>query len=436
MTLKEARNTLAAKQKAQADLILESKGGDPSADMDMDNIKSIEGDRSVKMNEIRKRNEEMTAISKEIEELAAVEELAVQTSLDEKKTEKNLSEGKVEVKTNKPEKKKAFAQALLDTPEWKEFASDRTGTVKHKMTLDCDIPNMKAVFGTDDETPYPDGFTPEHLRIPGLIVPAAYQDPRFIDLIPTRNVPTNDFKYMEQTTRNVRAGTGSVGAKERNEGASYQEAAIEYTERTKHVRSVGHILPVTDEVLEDVTFMEGLLRTEMLAGVREQVSYQLIHGTGAVPQIEGLDATTSTHSSSVAKGSADLYLAIHREIGWIRDNAFAAATNIVMEGADWDPIRLTTANGVYVFGNPSEFGIQRLWGLPVMITNELTAKTAWVGAFTERYIFMGIRRGVTVELGFTGDNFGEGKTSIRAGMRVGLAVTRANCFRKITATRA
>ena len=89
---------------------------------------------------------------------------------------------------------------------------------------------------------------------------------------------------------------------------------------------------------------------------------------------------------------------------------------------------LQTSDGIYIWGNPAEAGPERLWGLPVVQADSLDENTGIVGSFEAAWIQLLARRGLIVEMGFTGSQFVEGKQTIRASMRTVLVIYRAPAF--------
>ncbi len=86
------------------------------------------------------------------------------------------------------------------------------------------------------------------------------------------------------------------------------------------------------------------------------------------------------------------------------------------------------ADGIYLWGNPSDAGTMRMWGLPVVSNESLTVGTALVGSFLLPWITLFERRGIVVERGFVGTNFTDGMQTIRASGRWAVAVYRPPAF--------
>ncbi|KKK98624.1 hypothetical protein LCGC14_2640920, partial [marine sediment metagenome] len=87
---------------------------------------------------------------------------------------------------------------------------------------------------------------------------------------------------------------------------------------------------------------------------------------------------------------------------------------------------------IYIWGNPSEAGPERIWGLPVVQNESLTENTGLVGSFEPAWISLFERRGVVIERGFVGTQFTEGKQTIRGSMRAALVVFRPAAFATVT----
>jgi HK97 family phage major capsid protein len=106
---------------------------------------------------------------------------------------------------------------------------------------------------------------------------------------------------------------------------------------------------------------------------------------------------------------------------------------VVIHPNDWQDIRLLrTADGIYIWGNPSETGVDRIWGLPVRKTTGITENTALVGAFRP---FAEVRRraGITVTISTEHSTFFvENKVMIQVEERLGLAVYRESAFCTVT----
>src|SRR3546814_20759384 len=100
-----------------------------------------------------------------------------------------------------------------------------------------------------------------------------------------------------------------------------------------------------------------------------------------------------------------------------------------MHPLDWEGVRLLrTADGIYVFGSPSEAGPDRLWGLPVAQNSADDQGTGYTGSFQQAWISLVERRGIDVQIGYVNDQFKKGQRTVRGDVRVALVVFRPPAF--------
>ena len=106
---------------------------------------------------------------------------------------------------------------------------------------------------------------------------------------------------------------------------------------------------------------------------------------------------------------------------------------VVLHPNDWQDIRLLrTADGIYIWGNPSEAGPERIWGLTVIQTDAETENTGLVGDF-QNHIQLFERMGIEVKISDSHSTyFTEGKLAVKASFRVALPVYRPAAFCTVT----
>jgi HK97 family phage major capsid protein len=107
------------------------------------------------------------------------------------------------------------------------------------------------------------GFAPRPPRIAD-VVPFAVRPIQILDLIPIEATTNPTIIFMEKTTY-------TISAAELAEGGTYPESTYVWTERTSPVRKIADSIPVTDEQLDDVDQMAGLLDTDLRFGVQQKL---------------------------------------------------------------------------------------------------------------------------------------------------------------------
>jgi HK97 family phage major capsid protein len=104
-----------------------------------------------------------------------------------------------------------------------------------------------------------------------------------------------------------------------------------------------------------------------------------------------------------------------------------APNAIILNPADWGAIeraKVGTSDARYVVGNPTGVMGATLWGLPVVVTNNLASGKLIVGAMDIAFQVWD-RQGVTVEMSeYDSDNFQKNLLTLRAEARMALAAYR------------
>jgi HK97 family phage major capsid protein len=409
--LVEARAKLAAKQ-----LELKKVWEEAGEDRDLSKVVCLGAtlDQKGKIEAIESRNNELNDLFADVERWGSVEK----AEMDQKRRQMLIDSGEpsedLPVPTPTQQRRegvKSLGQQIMALEGFKD-------AFKHKHMGPWEMADfeMKTVLSTTA------GWAPESLRI-NRVAEYAAQNPRVIDLVPVTQTGMAAVKYMEETTQ-----TNSAAA--RAEAGAYGEAALAYTERTVPVENISVVLPVTDQQLEDVDRIQSWIDARLRLFINRKLDYYLVNGSGVSPQIFGYLAATNLQTEAVGVNATPT--AAYNAITKVRAVGFAEPSGFIMHPNDWrDIATLQDVNGRYIFGEPGSVIPQRMWGLPIALTTEMTENTGLVGAFTDHSELV-VRKGITVEIGYNQDDFTKGKKSIRAEMRAALVIYRGLAFCQIT----
>ena len=422
MTLKELRAKLDAKRDQLREVFKQTKATDDGeetydfqkAEADWLGEDTLKLEGNAKSMRVCELVQQRTAELDELQDELTSRESAEQSAKDLQKRDKTPVTRPGQT-GGKEERVKTFGELITEHEVYKQWREkDRGGVIE---LPDMGMRDLKTLFQTTA------GWAPESTRI-GIVVPAVTRPLQVTDIVPTGRTGQANVVYMEETTR-------THAAAEKAEGAAYAESEFALTEKTSAVRKITDSVPVTDEQLEDVAMVGSYLEGRLNFGIQQRADTQIIAGDGTPPNLEGILNVSGIQT--LAKGAEPVPDTIFTMGKNIRVVGRAIPTHVLLHPDDWTPIRLLrTADGVYIWGNPSESGPERIWGWPVVQNESLSVGTGLVGSFMLAWITAFERRGILIERGFSGTQFVEGKQTIRASMRMALVVYRPVAFGTVT----
>ncbi|MFG1776620.1 phage major capsid protein [Micromonospora sp. NPDC049048] len=404
--LKEAQEKLDAKNK-ELFAVLDEAG----PDYDMKLVKSVQGDTAAKVAWIQAKNAEIDEIGKEVEGYRQVAKAAARRGAAGKEggSEPDGTKGRRHGNADVSELPASFGELFVKS---KAFTA-RQGQSGPEATLDLDLKTLMQTSA---------GWLPETTRT-GRIVDFATRPIQVLDFIPTTNTGQAAVVYMEETTF-------TNNAAETAEAGTYAESALALTEMSSPVRKIATFIPITDEQMEDVDQARGYVDNRLRFMLRQRMDSQVLVGNGTAPNLRGLNNIVGIQTQ--AKGTDPTPDAFYKAMTKIRVTGRAIPDLHVMHPNDWMDIRLLrTADGVYIWGNPSEAGPERLWGLPVAQSDAQTENTGLTldTSFTE----LSMRRGIVVQVSNShGTYFVEGKQAVRADVRAAFIVYRPGAVCTVT----
>jgi len=374
-----------------------------------------------------KMNEEAKTLADEVREQQIFEK-------DMKANEEAIETGKtvasLPIHEEQKEMPKGLGEQVRESRAYKSFMEDGqlniTSEVKYNPILES-----KTLL---TETGYPPAVTRND-----LIVPTALRNPNsVIDLFSVIPTDTYQYKYLEETTF-----TNNATAKA--EGTALGENALAFTERTEEIRKIGAFIPVTEELLADVSAVQGYLDSRLQTMVRLAVSDQMIGGSGSGANLTGIlnKSGINTFDFSSFSGNLKRIGQVYEAITEIQKDSFLTPDAIIMHPSDWYQL-VTEVNAVTTSGslNPlfvgaGQFGggvAPTLWGLPVVLSTEAGAGTVIVGVFGGgQAIHIVARQGMEVAMSDShDDNFVKDIVVMKATVRMGMPIYRASAFCTIT----
>jgi HK97 family phage major capsid protein len=388
--------------------------------VDMNKVTIIYGDSDAKIAEIQRRKKEIDALGQQKDRLALVESIGqnnamIRADLREPAVKPQFpGNGGSGFAAPKHFEAHHLKQLLHENKGYRDF---RDG-IRKETTIDMPAVDFKTLITLTTANAQADRRGNINM---------ALEERTAGDLMLQGQTDNNTVEYYEETTVTNNAGTIA-------EGGSKVESALAWTLRTESVRKIATWIPATDEALADVSWLESQIRGRLSFMVQRTEEAQLLTGDGTPPNIRGIVNRVGVQTQ--AKGADPTPDAIYKAMQKIRGaggSGFAEPSAVVLHPNDWTDIKLLrTADGIYIWGNPSDEGPDRIWGLPVRQTTAMTENTGLVGAFRP-YAEVLRRSGIQITLSTEhASYFIENKVAILAESRLALAVYRPTAFCLVT----
>ena len=385
-----------------------------------------------KLEEWGNRNEKMSELVSKIKEAKKFE-------AEKADMEAELEKGKaVEPKaihSEKVDEPTTLGDELLNSKAYQSFMKDGQKNITSELKFNPRV-ELKTTL---TETGYPPAVTRSD-----LVVPTATRDPQTVlDLIDTITTDTFQYKYLEESTF---TNNSSATA----EGSALGENALAFTEKTENIRKIGAFLPVTEELLADVSAVQGYLDSRLRTMVNLAVSDQIMAGSGVAPNLTGILNVTGINTFAYGGYSGGLKRIgqIYEAITEIQKDSFLTPDAIIMHPSDWYQVVTEVADTSGTSGagftqtqplfiGAGQFGGavgQSLWGLPVVLDTTRPAGTAVVGVFGGgQAIHIVARQGTEIAMSDSHDaNFTKDIIVMKATVRLGIPVYRPTAFCTIT----
>lgn len=240
------------------------------------------------------------------------------------------------------------------------------------------------------------------------------------EVLPRLPVSSNAVEF------NALDGYSNLAALQTAEGASLVQTDVPTELKTAKIATIGHFLKMSEQVAADAPLLRQQMDSLMRYGVLAKASAEIIGGTGSV--IEGLQeqagsfvaSSDSTIADGIGQAATSLQIA-----GW-------QPTVVLMHPSLWQAIRAerSLTENMYVasgWANPVPLTI---WGLIVVLDPSVSANVPMV--MDTQQVAILDRQEARVELGRSGTDFQDATVTLRAMIRIGLAVFSPSAIVKVT----
>lgn len=276
---------------------------------------------------------------------------------------------------------KTLHEIVLASPQWQE-ASKKTGA---KTMDDVLIGNPHTLLAAlEQKTQIINATGASQPLVPAhrteFIAPA---ERRFYmrSLIPASPTSSNVIEFASEAsfTNNARP-QGDVSPTGSGEGELKAESAMTFTLSSANVVTIGHWIPASRQVLSDAKMLQAHLNHRLLYGLKLKEETDILTGTGGANTLNGLNnQATAYNRGSTNDTMLDTLLKAILQVS-LSDYE---ASGFVLNPVNWVESVLTAKDTTnrYIFADPHNMERPRVWGLPVVATNTMTAGRFLAGAF-------------------------------------------------------
>ena len=250
------------------------------------------------------------------------------------------------------------------------------------------------------------------------------------DVLPSSATSSNLIEFTRENAFTNNAGPTVSGSPEAYENVTKPESAITFTLVNEPVVTLAHFIPASKQVMSDSASLASHINGRLMYGLKLKEETQILSGTGSNHQLNGL----ITQATAYVNSSSPNYT---NEIDIIRDAIRQAHVAeyvpnfLVLNPLDWFSIEIRkvgSSDDRYVVGDPnSGLMSKNLWGLPVVVTNSISAGTFLIG--TSMGAEIKDREQASVAVSYEeGNNFTKNMVTVLAEERIALCVFRTEAF--------
>lgn len=205
------------------------------------------------------------------------------------------------------------------------------------------------------------------------------------------------------------------------------ESAITFARVSASVKTIAHWIPATKRALADAGQLSSIIDDFLRYGLAEELEDLIVAGNASGENFDGLTHISGTQSET---WGTDALTTCRRAKTKVR-TAHARANAYLLHPNDWEAIDLElTLGGAQLNRVAAEESPQRLWGLPVVLSEAMPEGTGLVGDFRKAVLWE--REAASVQASDGVENFFlKNMVAVLAEMRAAFGVIQPSAFVKI-----
>lgn len=291
---------------------------------------------------------------------------------------------------------------------------------------------LNALFATGNSPRPGASWTGDFVRRDGVAL-SAVRTPRGLDLIPFVDNPQSAYIFMQEN-QVVNMATATA------EGSKLPESTLRAQEVILKMQRVGHILPVSEQILRNDIQAERYLNVRMPRLATLALEQQAFLGDGTSAELTGIASQVpagNVLTQTVTSGAATKPInTVMKAMTAIMATGEANASGMIVHPFLWEDIVLSeSASGGYYIGSPFVSPVSQLWGIPVVVSTMMNTAAAGpaalVGDFAMHSELALDPTQMTVQVGMIDDDYAKDQLTLKARVWAAMAVLRASAFARI-----
>jgi HK97 family phage major capsid protein len=291
------------------------------------------------------------------------------------KSAKDAMDG-LEAKMNRPQagraQVKSLGQGFVDSEEFKSYINRGARGESQAFEMK-DITGGSASAG---------GLIPEYRNPAVFMTP---DRPLFVRQL-VNNAPTSGDAV---TIMREKLFTNS-SAPQGGQLVSKAKSDVTYESITVPVETLAHYFIASRQVLSDAPRLRAMIDQRSAYGLNLTMDAQMLYGDGTGNNFEGLFVNTGVSDvGEIAAGTTAAELGgamlnkVRAAVTKCQQNEFYNVNGLIINPADWETIETAKSDdGHYLWVNVPMGGEQRLWRVPVVVSNAVTAGDFMLGDWT------------------------------------------------------
>jgi HK97 family phage major capsid protein len=209
-------------------------------------------------------------------------------------------------------------------------------------------------------------------RLPG-IVGVQFRQLRIRDLL--RSQPT-DLPQVDY----VKVSAFDNEASPQVEASNKAQSDLTLASVSERVRTIAHWVPCSKQIFMDLPGLSETINGHLLYGLKLKEEAELLAGDGTGEHLHGLISQATPFNVALLPTSYNRLDRIATAIMQAEMSDFAVDIIVLNTQDFWSMALTKDSQGRYLFGDPSQANIPRLWGRPIAVTNSMSSGSFLVGS--------------------------------------------------------